>query len=169
MTSVPISTTDFRALMRNVPGQVTIVAAGSPGQRSGLTATAVCALTDAPPTVLVCVNRRVVAHDTIIESGVFSINALAAGQDDIAVTFSGLPGIKGEDRFKSGTWGVGTSGAPILSGTVCTLECRIAGYHPAATHTIFFGEIIAGTAHEERDPLVYLRGSYLELPSSTPA
>lgn len=169
MSLPPITSPAFRALMRNVPGQVTIVAAGPAGHRRGLTATAVCALTDLPPTILVCVNRLVGAHDTIIQNGVFSVNALAAGQAEVASTFSGQPGIQGEERFKVGEWREGASGAPVLAGAVCTLECRIAGYHAAATHTIFFGEIVAGMAHEELDPLVYLRGTYLKLPSSTPA
>ncbi len=147
--------------MRHVPGQVNIVASGRKGHRAGLTATAVCSLTDTPPTVLVCINRRVGAHDAIIENGVFSINALAAGQDDIATVFSGQPGIKGESRFKTGTWSMGVSGAPVLAGAVCTLECRLSDYKPAATHTIVFGEILAGTARTDAAPLIYLRGAYL--------
>ncbi len=149
--------------MRNVPGQVMIVATGQPGHRKGLTATAVCALSDDPPTVLVCVNRLVGAHDTIIENGVFSINALSAGQDAIAVMFSGRPGVKGEHRFKSGDWSVGLSGAPVLAGTVCTLECRLSDYRPAASHTIFFGEVTSGNAIDTLCPLIYLRGHYSAL------
>jgi flavin reductase (DIM6/NTAB) family NADH-FMN oxidoreductase RutF len=157
----PIDAGAFRTLMRNVPGQVNIIASGIKGYRAGLTATAVCSLTDTPPTVLVCINRRVGAHDAIIENGVFSINALAAGQDDIAAVFSGQPGIKGENRFKSGNWSKGAFGAPILAGAVCTLECRLSDYKPAATHTIVFGEILAGVAHDDVAPLIYLRGTYL--------
>lgn len=160
MTAAPIDPGIFRMLMRNVPGQVNIIASGSVGHRFGLTATAVCSLTDTPPTVLVCINRRVGAHDAIIENGYFSINALAAGQDDVATMFSGQPGIKGEDRFRAGQWSEGTTGVPVLAGAVCTLECRLADFRPASTHTIAFGEIVAGTAHDTVDPLVYLRGRY---------
>jgi len=155
-----IDPADFRALMRNVPGQVNIIASGRTGQRAGLTATAVCSLTDSPPTVLVCINRRVGAHDAIIENGVFSINALAAGQHDIAAMFSGQLGVKGEARFKSGIWSEGISGTPVLAGAVCTLECRLSDYKPASTHTIVFGEILAGTTRHDAAPLIYLRGAY---------
>jgi flavin reductase (DIM6/NTAB) family NADH-FMN oxidoreductase RutF len=163
MTANPIDPGTFRMLMRNVPAQVNIIASGKPGHRFGLTATAVCSLTDTPPTVLVCINRRVGAHDAIIENGLFSINALAAGQDDVAVMFSGQPGVKGESRFSAGRWSEGRTGVPILAGAVCTLECRLADIKPASTHTIVFGEIVAGTAHDEVTPLVYLRGNYLAL------
>lgn len=163
MSSDPISPAAFRALLRNVPGQVMIIATGELGHRKGLTATAVCALSDDPPTVLVCVNRLVGAHDTIIENGVFSINALAAGQDEIAVMFSGRPGVKGERRFKSGDWSVGITGAPVLAGAVCIMECRLSDYRPATTHTIFFGEVTTGRAHTNISPLIYLRGNYTAL------
>lgn len=166
MTSTPIDSGVFRMLMRNVPGQVNIIASGSVGHRFGLTATAVCSLTDTPPTVLVCINRRVGAHDAIIENGMFSINALAAGQDEVATMFSGQPGVKGENRFTTGRWSEGVTGVPVLSGAVCTLECRLADYRPASTHTIAFGEIVAGTAHDDIAPLVYLRGNYLALGSA---
>lgn len=169
MSTGPIDPTAFRALMRNVPGQVTIIASGSKGHRFGLTATAVCSLTDTPPTILVCINRRVGAHDAIIENGMFSVNALAAGQDDIAVMFSGSPGLKGESRFKTGQWSQGKSGVPVLAGAVCTLECRLADYRPAATHTIAFGEVVAGFARDDASPLIYLRGSYLALGDKTGA
>lgn len=159
----PISADTFRGLMRHVPGQVNIVASGRTGHRAGLTATAVCSLTDSPPTVLVCINRRVGAHDAIFENGVFSINALAAGQQDVANVFSGQSGIKGESRFQTGSWSHGISGAPILAGAVCTLECRLSDFKPAATHTIVFGEILAGSARHDAAPLVYLRGSYLSV------
>jgi cob(II)yrinic acid a,c-diamide reductase len=85
------------------------------------------------------------------------------GQDDIAVVFSGQPGIKGEDRFNSGNWSKGVTGAPVLAGAVCTLECRLSDFKPATTHTIVFGEILAGSAREDAAPLIYLRGSYLAL------
>lgn len=164
MSRGPIDRDVFRALMRHVPGQVNIIASGQKGHRFGLTATAVCSLTDTPPTVLVCINRRVSAHDAIIENGVFSINALAAGQDEVAIMFSGEPGVKGEGRFRTGDWSTGASGVPVLAGAVCTLECRLADFKPASTHTIVFGEIVAGTARTEAAPLIYLRGSYLTLP-----
>jgi flavin reductase (DIM6/NTAB) family NADH-FMN oxidoreductase RutF len=161
MSTEPIDRHVFRGLMRNVPGQVSIVAAAVGGRRKGLTASAVCSLTDLPPTVIVCVNQAAGAHDLIIESGYFSINALAAGQEKIARVFSGLSGAKGEQRFETGDWSTGLTGAPILASAVCRLECRLSEYRAASSHTVFFGQVIAGSASQDANPLLYLRGSYV--------
>jgi flavin reductase (DIM6/NTAB) family NADH-FMN oxidoreductase RutF len=171
MNAEPIDRHEFRNLMRNVAGQVSIVATGAPGHRKGLTASAVCSLTDLPPTVIVCVNRAAGAHDLIIENGIFSVNALAVGQEAIAHVFSGVAGTSGEQRFANGDWSVGVTGAPILPSAVCRLECRLTEYSAASSHTIFFGQVIAGSASTEANPLLYLRGSYvgLEAPDSKEA
>lgn len=163
MNAVPIDRHEFRNLMRNIPGQVSIVATGAPGHRKGLTASAVCSLTDLPPTVIVCINRAAGAHDLIIEHGFFSVNALAAGQEAIARVFSGLGGISGEQRFETGDWSTGITGAPVLTSAMCRLECRLSEYQDASSHTVFFGQVIAGTASSEANPLLYLRGSYIGL------
>ena len=153
----------FRGLMRHVPGQVSIVAAGASGSRNGLTASAVCSLTDLPPTVLVCINRAAAAHDLIIESGFFSVNALAASQERIARVFAGQGGIRGEARFCAGDWLVGVTGAPILASAVCRLECRLSVCQVASSHTVIFGHVIAGSASPEAAPLLYHRGAYVTL------
>ena len=153
----------FCALMRHVPGQVSIVAAGAPGSRNGLTASAVCSLTDVPPTVLVCVNKAAAAHDLIIDSGFFSVNALAASQERIGRVFAGQGGIRGDARFDAGDWLVGVTGAPILMSAVCRLECRLSACQVASSHTVIFGHVIAGSASPEAEPLLYHRGSYVTL------
>ena len=161
MSGEPIDRHVFRGLMRNVPGQVSVIAAAVGNRRERLTASAVCSLTDLPPTVLVCVNQEASAHDLIIESGYFSINALAADQEKIARVFSGAYGIKGEQRFETGDWSTGITGAPILASAVCRLECRLSEYRAASSHTVFFGQVIAGSASPDANPLLHLRGSYV--------
>lgn len=168
MNAEPIDCHAFRALMRNVAGQVSIVASGAPGQRSGLTASAVCSLSDLPPTVLVCVNRAAGAHDVIIENGVFTVNALAIGQEDIARVFSGMAGARGEERFETGRWSEGVTGAPVLADAVCWLECRLFDYRPSVTHTVFFGRVVAGDATLDASPLLYHRGNYTGLDPQRP-
>lgn len=166
MSAKPIDRHVFRGLMRNVPGQVSVVATGAPGNRMGLTASAVCSLTDLPPTVIVCVNRTAGAHDPIIQNGFFSINALAVHQESVARVFSGATRAYGEARFETGDWSLGVTGAPILADAVCRLECRLSEYRTASSHTVFFGQVIAGSASDEASPLLYLRGSYVGLEQS---
>src|SRR5688572_13462897 len=71
----------YRNVVRHQAGAVTIIAVGTPGQRTGLTATAVCSLTDSPPMVIACVNRNASAHAPIHSGQCFSINLLANDQN----------------------------------------------------------------------------------------
>ena len=57
-----MDTAKFRNLMRHQAGAVTIIAVGRRGNRTGLTATAMCSLSDQPPSVLICVNKNASAH-----------------------------------------------------------------------------------------------------------
>ncbi|MDX2258860.1 MAG: flavin reductase family protein [Hyphomicrobiaceae bacterium] len=150
----------YRALMRHHASAVTIIATGRRGARAGLTATAVASLSDTPPTVLVAVNRTAGAHDLIAGGAGFSVNVLAAGQDDIARRFAGRSGLKGEARFVGLDWDELATGAPILPGAVASIDCRLVASHGFPTHTVFIGEVVAGRADALSEPLIYFRGGY---------
>lgn len=153
----------FRQIMREVASPVAVVAAGEPGNRSGLTATAICSVSDDPPTVLVCVNQNAIAHGSIIESGCFSINFLSSDQEAIAVRFSGVNRIYGDERFALGNWEQGETGAPLLRDAICTLECQLVGHQAVATHTVFVGELISGHRSSNCGALLYQHGAYKHL------
>ena len=48
---------DFRDAMARLGAAVNIITTGGPAGRGGFTASAVCSVTDEPPTLLVCMNR----------------------------------------------------------------------------------------------------------------
>lgn len=158
-----IDSKTFRQVMREVASPVAVVASGEPGERSGLTATAICSVSDNPPTVLVCVNQNAIAHASIIDRGSFSINFLSSDQEDIAVLFSGANKVYGEDRFAIGQWDRGATGAPLLRDAICNLECQLVGHQAVATHTVFIGELISGHKFGSNGALLYQHGSYKRL------
>src|ERR1700744_4522110 len=53
---------DFRKAMRTLASAVSIVSTTSDNRRFGMTATAVCSLSMAPPTLLVCINQSSSLH-----------------------------------------------------------------------------------------------------------
>jgi flavin reductase len=161
-----IAASEFRAAMRHLAGAVTVIATGAPGHRFGLTATAVCSLSDEPPTLLVCVNRTASAHDVISVNGSFSVNLLADDQADVAGRFAGRSGVKGEARFADGVWATLATGAPTLLDAVAAFDCEVTQEHVFATHTIFIGRVVAAAAREAADPLIYLRGAFRRLGST---
>lgn len=156
----------FRDVMRHQAGAVAIIAVGPQGARTGLTATAVCSLSDSPPTILVCVNRNASAHDPISEIGAFSINLLSCKQQGIADAFSGRTGLKGEQRFDDTQWTTLETGAPILREGLATLDCRLSQRVDADTHSIFIGTVVEGAFNTTERPLLYFKGDFWEMSAS---
>lgn len=152
----------FRNLMRHQAGAVTIIAVGKPGARTGLTATAMCSLTDSPPTVLVCVNRNASAHKPIKKAKCFGVNVLSLEQQHLAKRFSSKQ-LEGEARFDKDDWETLVTGAPLLKGTLASLDCELVGEHEVETHSIFIGRVKEGRFDEEAEALLYFRGDFWNL------
>lgn len=161
-----ISAQSYRALMRHQAGAVTLVTTGSGDARAGLTATAVSSLSDTPPTILVCVQRKVGAHDVIARSRVFCVNILAADQQRVAERFSGNSGVHGAERFEGHAWVRLVTGAPVLVDALASLDCELIESHGFSTHTIFIGRVVDGLTRPEAPPLLYFRGDYWNLGGS---
>ena len=153
----------YRDAMRQHAGAVTIIAVGPPGARTGLTATAMCSVSDSPPTILICVNRNASAHDLIARHGAFSANVLADGQQELAMRFAGKAGLAGEQRFSADDWATRETGAPVLKGALTSLDCEVVATFPHETHTIYLGRVRAADVRSDAAPLVYFRGGFAGL------
>ncbi|PTM42424.1 flavin reductase family protein [Bosea sp. 124] len=132
----------FRDAMARVASAVHIVTTIGPHGRIGLTATAVASVSDAPPTVLVCIARPSRTLAVIEASGVFCINTLPGDGDELAEIFASRRGIEGEARFGSRRWGSLATGAPVLQDAVAAFDCRLVAAHDVATHRILIGEVL---------------------------
>jgi flavin reductase (DIM6/NTAB) family NADH-FMN oxidoreductase RutF len=143
--------------MRRLAAGVTIITTKADGERRGLTATAVCSVSMAPPTLLCCVNRQGSAHDAIVATGLFAINVLTADDHLLAERFGGAE--LGEARFSLGDWGVLETGAPVLKSALVSFDCRLVQTFDGSTHSIFLGEVVAQSVGVG-EPLCYLGGSY---------
>ena len=157
-----MDTMKFRNVMRHQAGAVTIIAVGSPGNRTGLTATAMCSLSDQPPSVLICVNKNASAHAPIRDARCFSVNLLANAQHDLAKRFS-TKKVEGEARFDAHDWEILTTGAPILKNTIASLDCELITEHTVDTHSIFIGRVQDGRFSEAAEPLLYFRGDFWDV------
>src|SRR4051794_19203242 len=89
MASGGISTDRFRAALGAYPTGVTVVTAIGPHGPSGATANSVTSLSLDPPMMLACLDRGSRTLTSVRAQGRFGVNALAAGQDELARRFSG--------------------------------------------------------------------------------
>src|SRR3954465_9975286 len=115
----------FREAMSRLGAAVHVITTAGPGGKAGATATAVCSVSDAPPTLLMCLNRRSQTNPAVVENGVFCVNTLGAGDASIADVFAGRTGVTGSDRFTTGDWQVLATGSPVLTSAVIAFDCRI--------------------------------------------
>ncbi|WP_378972621.1 flavin reductase [Methylobacterium komagatae] len=141
----------YREAMARLAGAVHLVTTDGPGGRAGFTATAVCSVSDTPPTLLVCINRGASAFPAFDRNGRLCVNLLAADQRAIADVFGRRPM---EERFRAGAWDEGRGGGPLLAGALAAFECRIVRRVPAGTHDVLFCEVDA-LAGGGGDALVY--------------
>jgi flavin reductase len=138
----PATRQSFRNAMARLGAAVTIVTTDGPAGRAGLTASAVCSVTDDPPTLLVCVNRTASALPALRANGVLCVNLLCASQQALSNRFAGMDGgATMAERFAIGDWQAGDLGTPLLGGAVANLECRVADIVEKGTHSVLFAEV----------------------------
>ena len=156
---------EFIAGMRQLAAGVSLITTAQEGRRAGLTATAVCSVSAAPPQLLACVNRSAEAHDLIRAAGLFAVNVLASHQRPLAERFSGVLGLRGSERFDIGTWTGLATGAPVLDPCLAAFDCVLTEAVSASTHTVFIGRVEAVRTRPDLSPLLYVEGDY-RLPSA---
>ncbi|MFT4233637.1 MAG: flavin reductase, partial [Microbacterium sp.] len=138
MSTAP-SQAEFRDAMARMGAAVNIITTAGPGGRTGFSATAVCSVTDSPPTLLVCLNHNASVFGSIIENGALCVNTLSAGQEDLARLFGGKT--PAEERFAQGLWTEGESGIPLLQNALASFECDIDHWNDVGTHRVLFCRI----------------------------
>lgn len=156
-----LDASEFRRIMGHFATGVTVVSSRDIEQHApcALTVNAVASVAVEPMLVLVCIEHAADSHDCIIESGVFSINILAADQERLSRRFATW---EAERKFEGIAYRAEATGAPVLDGVLAWLDCRIRATHPGGDHTIVVGEVEAGDARSG-SPLIYFRSGYTQL------
>ena len=158
-TARPIDAKTFwRAIGNRATGSTVVTAAadGVPAGFLGLSATHVCA---DPPLVLVSIDRRTSALDTVLAARHFALNFLPRGASALADMFSGKGEQKGAARFEPGKWTTLATGAPILRDAVGAIECTLEEAIERHGVVIAIGRVV-DVMEGAGDPLVHFRGSY---------
>jgi len=152
--------TSFKIGMRRLAAGVCLITTVcADGSRRGMTATAVCSVSAAPPTLLCCINRSNSSYDAIRTSGFFAVNVLSLEDRPLADLFA-RP-VSPEEKFASGLWRQQVTGAPLLESAMAAFDCRVSQDVAVSTHGILFGEIQAVQVREVNSkPLLYVHGGY---------
>src|ERR1700681_503776 len=105
--------TFWRAIGHRATGSTVVTARSDAGPAGflGLSATHLCA---DPPLMLVAIDKRTSALQTVLAARHFALNFLPRGAGAMAHMFGGKGAQKGAARFEAGKWSTLTTGAPVL-------------------------------------------------------
>ena len=154
------SSEDFRAGMARVAAAVNIITTDGPAGKTGFTATAMCSITDTPPTLLVCFNRSSERNVYFKENRILCVNTLSANQETLAGVFAGATKCTPLERFEHGHWSTLATGAPVLTEALASFDCRITEIQEIGTHSLFFCEVEAVRLGGEGQGLGYLSRAF---------
>ena len=153
-----IEATDFREGMSLLPTAVNVITTNGNSGCHGFTASAVCSVTDTPPTLLVCMNQTSRSHAHFLENKTLSVNVLGTQHESISNAFASK--LCSEERFEHGAWTTLATGAPILEDALVSFDCEIEDIQQVGTHSIFMCRVIAIKQSESDESLVYFNRSY---------
>lgn len=144
----------FRDAMSKLAAAVNIITSVGENGPVGFTASAVCSVTDTPPTLLVCINRNSQSHAAIAASKVLCVNTVAGPHEELSMHFAG--GIKEMSaRFAVSEWTTLVTGAPVLTEATVAFDCRVTQVAEMGTHDVLFCEVLAIHEGGATDGLVY--------------
>ncbi|MFT3746449.1 MAG: flavin reductase family protein [Pyrinomonadaceae bacterium] len=156
---MPVSQDEFRRALSCFASGVNVVTTiDAAGELHGLTVSAFCSVSLAPPMVLICIEKTTASHFAFRESGAFVVNILDESQAALSEHFA----TPLTDKFVNVPYRTGIAGIPVLENTLANLECRIRHDFDGGDHSIFVGEVELATVREGL-PLIYFQGGYRNL------
>lgn len=146
----------FRAAMGKFATGVTVISTELDGDIHGMTANAFMSVSLDPKLVVISIGEKAKILNKIKESKIFSVNILAADQQELSMIFAGQIKEPREVDFDR------LDGKPVLAGACAQVACEVSTVHVEGDHTLFIGKVI--DIHlEEKEPLVFVNGKYREL------
>ena len=159
MAGADLSPEDFRAALAAYATGVTVVTAIGPNGPSGATANAVTSLSLDPPMMLACLDRGSRTLTSVRAQGRFGVNALAAGQAELARRFSGKD--PEPAKWREVEWSE-RQGLPRLDGALMWVACELRDLIDGGDHLILTGNVLEADSRDGQ-PLLFHRGDYRDL------
>jgi flavin reductase (DIM6/NTAB) family NADH-FMN oxidoreductase RutF len=158
---MPISSDQFKYVMRQWASGVSVVTMQTEERRHGLTISGFLSISPEPPLVLISVGQELTSDVLLQASGAYAVNFLRDDQLELSDRFAGRLGEI--DRFEGLTMHMAATGAPILEDCLAWLDCRVVATHIVGDHTLFIGEVVAAGVNGSAKPLIYWNADYRKL------
>lgn len=151
----------FRTAMGKFATGVTVIATEVEGDVHGMTANAFMSVSLDPKLVVVSIGEKAKILNKIKESKIFTVNILAADQQELSMIFAGQLKEHKEVTFDR------LDGKPVLAGAVVQIACEVSAEHVEGDHTLFIGKV-TDIHIEDVEPLLFYSGKYRSLTEEKP-
>lgn len=146
----------FRSAMGKFATGVTVITTEVEGEVHGMTANAFMSVSLDPKLVVVSIGEKAKILNKIKESQIFTVNILAADQQELSMIFAGQLKEQKEVDF------IRLDGKPVLAGAVAQIVCEVSAEHVEGDHTLFIGKV-TDIHLEDAEPLIFYSGRYRSL------
>ena len=150
----------FRQGMAHLGAAVNVITTNGFAGQAGFTASAVCSVTDNPPTLLVCLNRSASVYAAFSENKVLCVNTLGADQAQLSNVFGGKTPM--QERFAQAQWSALATGAPVLEDALISFDCEVVSSQSVGSHDVLFCQVKAIRHNPDLNALLYFKRRYCE-------
>ncbi len=158
---MPISSDQFKFVLRQWASGVSIVTMQTEDRRHGLTVSGFLSISPEPSLVLISIGQELASDSLLQASGAYAVHFLRDDQQELSDRFAGRLGEV--DRFAGLTTRTAATGAPILEDCAAWLDCRVVATHVVGDHTLFIGEVVAAGVNGSAKPLIYWNADYRQM------
>ncbi|MEH7253922.1 flavin reductase family protein [Neobacillus niacini] len=146
----------FRSAMGKFASGVTVIATEVEGDIHGMTANAFMSVSLDPKLVIISIGEKAKILNKIKESKIFTVNILAADQQELSMIFAGQLKEHNEVVFDR------LDKKPVLPGAIVQIACEVSTEHVEGDHTLFIGKV-TDIHLEEAEPLIFYSSKYRSL------
>ena len=125
----------FREVLGHFATGVTIVTALEDGIPVGFSCQSFAALSLDPPMVILAPAKTSTSWPRIARAGAFCVNILGEHQEAVCRAFA----VSGGDKFDGVEWTPGVTGAPLIAGSLATVECTLGAIYEGGDHELEIG------------------------------
>lgn len=168
MTHPLVSRTEFRDAMARVCAPVNVITTNGPAGRGGFTATAMCSVTDEPPSLLVCMNSNSAQTQMFLENRRFCVNVLTGDHKELASYFAGREADMSQ-RYAAAEWVDFASGNQALADAIVSFDCYLKEARLVGTHNVMMGEVMEIRARRDGHALLYFDRNFVHVPTAQTA
>jgi flavin reductase (DIM6/NTAB) family NADH-FMN oxidoreductase RutF len=151
-----------KVLGRYATGVTIVTTLDEEGNYCGLTANSFNSVSLNPPLVLFSISNGFSSAQALKHHGMCGITILSSEQKEISNNFA----FKHEEKFKNIDYHLGEhTKLPIINSAIGWIEGQLEHVYQGGDHNIFVIRVIDMDFNEDKEPLIYYKGKYEQLPS----